>query len=172
MLGTDAAVADVLADRADFAFVVLPLADSRLDIASLGVEEILLALPPGHRWAATPAVPLEEALADPSLLLSMPGHGLRAQLEREAQARGLRLESGLDLRSQRALLSLVAHGAGIAFAPRSSLAGTAGIAARPLHPRLSRELGRIVRRGRRPAPVAEILTALVRAALARGGDPA
>lgn len=158
MLGTDDAIARVLADEADLAFVVLPLADSRLDIRPLFDEEILLAVPPAHRFASHTSLPVAEALTASDLLLSMPGHGLRGQLEREAQARRLRLEGRLDLRSQRALLNLVLHGAGIAFCPRMSLADfhdrLLGV---PLDPPLVRAIGWITRRGRRLPPVAEHL---------------
>lgn len=163
MLGTDAAIAQVLADAFDLAIVVLPIADSRLDIHPLFAEEILLALPAGHPWTAWARVPLPGALSAPNLLLSMPGHGLRAQIEREAQAHGLRLEGRLDLRSQRALLELVALGAGVAFAPAVSLdRHDPRIAARPLDPPLTRRIGWLARRGRRLPPAATLLFDILR----------
>ncbi|MHB8574070.1 MAG: LysR family transcriptional regulator [Dehalococcoidia bacterium] len=161
MLGTDDAVGRVLADELDLAIVVLPLADSRLEVRLLFEEEIRLAVPLNHAWAARNAVDLGEALAEPSLLLSMPGHGLRAQLEHEAQTRGLSLESGLELRSQQALLRLVERGAGIAFAPAGSLRDQTALAQLALRPRLTRQIGSAVRRGRRLPRAAETLLALV-----------
>jgi LysR family hydrogen peroxide-inducible transcriptional activator len=158
MLGTDDAIAHVLDDQVDLAIVVLPLADSRLDIHPLLAEEILLAVPAAHAWAGRERVPLAEALAEPDLLLSMPGHGLRAQIEREARAHGLHLESRLVLRSQRALLELVALGAGVAFAPAASLrAPDRRLAALHLAPPLTRQIGWIARRGRRLPPAARLL---------------
>lgn len=162
MLGTDDAIAQVLAGTVDLAFVVLPLADSRLEIHPLLEEEILLAVPSGHAWAARDQVEVAAALADPDLLLSMPGHGLRAQLEQEAQARGLALASRLDLRSQQALLQLVSFGAGITFLPAMSAVPREGVTVRPLQPRLTRQIGWITRRGRRLPPVAAALIELVR----------
>jgi DNA-binding transcriptional LysR family regulator len=162
MVGTDEAIAQVLADTVDLALVVLPIADSRLDIHPLFEEAILLAVPARHPWAARGTAPLAEALADPDLLLSMPGHGLRAQIEREAQALGLRLESRLDLRSQRALLNLVACGAGIAFAPLASLREPdPRIATLRLAPGLTRRIGWIIRRGRRLPPAGTLLLELL-----------
>lgn len=167
MLGTDDSVARILADEVDLALVVLPLADSRLEIQSLFEEEIRLAVPLDHPWAKRERVDLGEALAQPDLLLSMPGHGLRAQLEAEAQARGLPLVSRIDLRSQHALLNLVVCGAGVAFAPRMSLEDYHGrLAILYLTPPLTREVGCIVRRGRRLPPIAHALLALVREELA------
>jgi len=162
MLGTDDCVRRVLADETDLALVVLPLADSRLVINELYEEEILLALPPGHALAGERQVSLAAALAEPELLLSMPGHGLRAQLEREAQARGLPLSGRLDLRSQHALLSLVARGAGVCFAPAISVQGVAGVVALPLSPRLTRRIGWVARRGRHLSPLAVALLAALR----------
>ncbi len=173
MLGTDDAITQVLDDDVDLAFVVMPIADSRLDIHRLFEEEILLAVPCAHPWASRSSVPLAEALREPDLLLSMPGHGLRAQIEREAQALGLRLDGRLDLRSQRALLGLVLHGAGIAFSPRVSLADYAGrLVGLSLEPRLTREIGWVIRRGRRVPPVATLLLSLVQdvGATLRAGD--
>jgi DNA-binding transcriptional LysR family regulator len=163
MLGTDDAIEQVLADEVDLAIVVLPIADSRLDIHPLFEEEILLAVPADHPWAKRDSVPLAEALADLNLLLSMPGHGLRGQIEREAQALGLRLEGRLDLRSQRALLGMVACSAGICFAPRISAREFGGrLAALALAPRLTRQIGWIARRGRRVPPVAGLLIELLK----------
>ncbi len=155
MLGTDDALRRILADEADLAIVVLPLADSRLAIHHLFDEEIVLALPVGHGQAAKPAIALGEALSEPSLLLSMPGHGLRAQLEHEAQALGLRLESAVEMRSQHALLQLVARGAGVCFAPvTSTLEFRALLSVRLLTPKLQRSIGWATRRGRHLSPLA------------------
>ncbi|HEY7294055.1 MAG TPA: LysR family transcriptional regulator, partial [Dehalococcoidia bacterium] len=166
MLGTDDALRRVLGDEADLAIVVLPLADSRLAIQHLFDEEIVLALPAGHPLAAQPAVPLASALSAPQLLLSMPGHGLRAQLEREAQALGLRLESAIELRSQHALLQLVARGAGVCFAPVSSTLGfSAEICVRPLAPRLERSIGWTARRGRHLSALAAAFVEQIREAV-------
>jgi DNA-binding transcriptional LysR family regulator len=161
MLGTDDAVEQVLEGVVDLAFVVLPLADSRLDIHLLMEEDIFLALPATHPWAERERVDLADALADPGLLLSMPGHGLRAQLEEEAQARGLRLESRLDLRSQHALLTMVDCGAGITFVPAISAVPREGVVIRALRPRLTRQIGWITRRGRRLPPIAGLLLDLL-----------
>ncbi|HVA19210.1 MAG TPA: LysR family transcriptional regulator [Solirubrobacteraceae bacterium] len=163
MLGTDDAVARILADELDLALVVLPLADSRLEIQTLFQEEIRFAVPLAHAWAERGKVGLAEALAEPELLLSMPGHGLRAQLEQEAQARGLTLQSRIDMRSQHALLNLVVFGAGVAFAPRMSVDRyERRLAILQLQPPLTREIGWIVRRGRRIPPIAHALLALIR----------
>ena len=161
MLGTDDVIARVLADEFDFGIVVLPLADSRLEISRLLVEEVLVALAPGHRWAARNAVPMAELLGSGELLFSMPGHGLRAQLDEAAAALGIELRPAIELRSQQALLAMVAAGGGVALAPRMSVRGREDVVARPLAPPLRRELGWIRRRGRHVPPTGRRLLELL-----------
>jgi DNA-binding transcriptional LysR family regulator len=173
MLGTDDAVARVLDDSVDLAIVVLPLADSRLDIHPLLREEVRLALPPGHRWAGRESVALAEALVEPGLLLSMPGHGLRAQIEEAAQELGVHVEAVIELRSQQALLAMVAAGGGVAFAPAMSVEGRTDVAAVRLEPGLTREVGWVRRRGRHLPPLASVLLDMLgQGSIGEAGKPA
>ena len=161
MLGTDDSIQRVLADEVDLAIVALPLSDSRLDIHPLLEEPVLLALPPSHAWASRESVPLNEALAEPALLLSMRGHGLRALVEGAATAAGLELAGHVELRSQAALLAMVASGGGITFAPRLTIAGRTDVVAVPTAPSLSRQVGWLRRKGRHlPAIGVELLSLL------------
>ncbi len=158
MLGTDDAVARVLADDVDLAIVALPLADSRLDIHVLLEEEVLLAVPRGHRWSEVEQVPIAEALAEPGLLLSMPGHGLRALVDDASKRAGIEVVGRIELRSQAALLAMVAAGGGVAFAPRMTVDGRSDVAAIPVEPGLSRQVGWVRRKGRHlPAIGVELL---------------
>lgn len=162
MLGTDDAIQRVLADDVDLAIVVLPLADSRLEIHPLLEEDVLLAMPPRHPWARRRRFPLlEEALAEPGLLLSMPGHGLRAQVEEEAQKAGIELAGRVELRSQQALLALVAAGGGMTFAPRISVQGREDVTAMVTIPGLRRQLGWVRRKGRHLPRLGEELLGLL-----------
>lgn len=157
MLGTDDGLARVLADGVDFAVVVLPVTDSRLDVHPLLEEDVLLAVPPRHRWARAGRAPLVRALADPSLLLTMPGHGLRAQVDAAAGELGVELAGRIEMRSQQALLAMVAAGAGLTFAPRISVNGRVDVAGVLLDPPLRRQLGWVRRKGRHLSPVARAL---------------
>lgn len=158
MLGTDDGIAKVLADEVDLAIVALPLADSRLDIHLLLEEEVLLAVPRGHPWAEWKRVPMEEVLAEPGLLLSMPGHGLRALVDDASRRAGIEAAGHIELRSQAALLAMVAAGGGVAFAPRMTVEGRTDVAAVPVEPALSRQVGWVRRRGRHlPAIGVELL---------------
>ena len=161
MLGTDDAVAQVLANEVDLAIVALPLADSRLEVEVLLEEDVLLAVPPGHPWSRRAFVTMNEVLGARDLLLSMPGHGLRALVDEASQKLGIRVAEGLELRSQAALLAMVSEGGGIAFAPRMTVAGREDIVALQLLPNLSRQVGWTRRRGRHlPAIGAELLALL------------
>ncbi len=161
MLGTDDSVARLLADEADFAIVVLPLVDSRLDVHELLDEDVLLALPRGHALAEHSAVPLTEALGDPGLLLSMPGHGLRAQVEAAAESLGITIDVPIEMRSQQALLALTAAGGGICFAPAISVQHRTDVVTRLTEPRLRRKLGWARRRGRQLPRIGNELIALL-----------
>ena len=148
MLGTDDALAQVLSDQVDFAIVPLPVLDSRLDANELLQEDVLLAMAPEHPWSSRDRIPIGEALAEPSLLLSMPGHGLRAQVDEAARSLGLVPGGRIELRSQQALLAMVASGGGMALAPRMSVAGRDDVVAVELDPGLRRSIGWVRRRGR------------------------
>ncbi|MCZ2109685.1 MAG: LysR family transcriptional regulator [Dehalococcoidia bacterium] len=152
MLGTDDAIAHVLAGDVDFALVPLPYVDSRLEAEAILAEDVLVAVPPGHRWAEAAAIPRRDLLREPRLLLSMPGHGLRAQVDESAAELGEQVVSRVELRSQQALLAMVAAGAGVCLAPRMSVEGRDDVVSRPLDPPLTRTAGWVRRRGRHLSP--------------------
>lgn len=148
MLGTDDAAARVLADDVDFAIVPLPLADSRLVSEVLFEEEVFCAVAVGHAWSGRASISIPEVLASGELLLSMPGHGLRTQLDELSGQFSVEMAGLVEMRSQQALLAMAAAGSGIAIAPRIAVAGRTDIAAVPFSPGLSRKVGWIRRRGR------------------------
>jgi LysR family transcriptional regulator, cyn operon transcriptional activator len=148
MLGTAEVVARVLADEVDLGLLPLPLVDSRLEVQHLLSEDILAVLPLEHRWADRQRIDLALLLGAPDLLLSMPGMGLRAQLDAAAQALGIQVHGPIEIRSQQALLTLVAAGSGVSLAPAMSLSGRLDVRALPLEPALRREIVWIRRRGR------------------------
>lgn len=172
MLGTDDSIQRVLADDFDLAIVVLPVVDSRLEVEPLLTEDVLLAVPTLHPWAARPSVPMEEALADPMLLLSMPGLGLRSMVDSAAKNASISVRANLEMRSQHAILSLVASGGGVAFAPRMSLRNRTDVRGLPLDPPQSRQVGWIRRRGRHLPPIAVELLAALAGVAVQGGTNA
>ena len=161
MLGTDDAIERILADEFDLAIVVLPLFDSRLEVQPLLTEEIMLAVGRDHRWAREGRGALRDALAEPNLLLSMPGLGLRAMVDEAARDAGIELQTTFEIRSQQAILALVASGGGIALSPRMSVEGRDDVVALALDPPLQREVGWIRRKGRHLPRIAEELLVLL-----------
>jgi LysR family hydrogen peroxide-inducible transcriptional activator len=117
MLGTDDAVALLLDRQVDVAIVTLPLSHPDLVVEPLYSEDIVLLVPASDALAGRAAVPLRE-LAGRELLLSMPGHGLRAVIDAACRRVGFVTHPALELRSQEALIRLVEQGAGITFAPK------------------------------------------------------
>lgn len=148
MVGTEAALDEVLDGKADLAVVVLPISDTRLRVEAILREEVLLAVPRGHRWAGRETVELAEAVHAPELLLSMRGIGLRRQIEEAAGASGVELAERIELRSLHALLAIVAAGGGVSFAPAMALRERTDVAALHVEPRLWRRIGRVQRKGR------------------------
>jgi DNA-binding transcriptional LysR family regulator len=148
MLGTAEVVASVVADAVDFGLAPLPLADSRLDIQPLLVEDILAVVPTVHRWADRHLVQLTDVLRESDLLLSMPGMGLRAQVDAVAHAMGAPVSGQVEVRSEQALLAMVAAGGGITLAPRMSIRDRDDIRALAIDPPLRREIVWLRRRGR------------------------
>jgi DNA-binding transcriptional LysR family regulator len=117
MLGTDDAVALLLDRQVEVAIVTLPLSHPELDVTPLYSEDIVLLVPVGDPLAGRTSVALHE-LAERELLLSMPGHGLRAVIDAACRRAGFATRPTLELRSQEALIRLVEQGAGLTFAPK------------------------------------------------------
>ena len=88
-----------------------------LTVEPLYSEDIVLLVPVGDPLASRDSVALHD-LAERELLLSMPGHGLRAVIDVACRRAGFVTHPTLELRSQEALIRLVEEGAGITFAPR------------------------------------------------------
>jgi DNA-binding transcriptional LysR family regulator len=167
MLGSEAAVEEVVDGAADLALVVLPIQDSRLDVAPVLDEAVLLTVPVGHGWAERPSVSMAEALNDPQLVLSMRGIGLRSLVEAAASELGAEPAGRIELRSLHATLAMVARGAGVAFAPAMALEGRTDVVGIRLEPKLSRSVGRVQRKGRKLSPVGVALIELLEAEAAR-----
>jgi LysR family cyn operon transcriptional activator len=148
MLGAADVVARVVADEMDFGLLPLPLVDSRVEVQHLLSEDILAVLPRNHRWAGRDRIDLSALIREPDLLLSMPGMGLRAQVDAAAQVLGVVVRGPIEIRSLQALLTLVAAGTGVTLAPSMSLKGRPDVCTLPIEPPLRREIVWIRRRGR------------------------
>jgi DNA-binding transcriptional LysR family regulator len=95
-----------------------------LEFDPLVRDEIVLAVPPGHR-AAGGTLGVDE-LRDESLIVMQEGAGVRQVVEEELRRAGLRLrgvEPKLELGLQESVKSAVAAGYGVAFISRTAIDG-------------------------------------------------
>jgi DNA-binding transcriptional LysR family regulator len=117
------AVIDRVAERELELGVVGALRRHRsLDFEPLARDEIVLAVPPDHRFAGR-EVPLDELKAE-TLVSMQEGAGVRHVIEDELRRAGLRvreLESRLELGLPESVKSAVAGGFGVAFISRTGL---------------------------------------------------
>jgi DNA-binding transcriptional LysR family regulator len=95
-----------------------------LEFEPLVRDEIVLAVPPGHR-AAGGTLSVDE-LRDESLIVMQEGAGVRQVVEEELRRAGLRLrrvEPKLELGLQESVKSAVAAGYGVTFISRTAIEG-------------------------------------------------
>jgi DNA-binding transcriptional LysR family regulator len=95
-----------------------------LEFEPLVRDEIVLAVPPGHR-AAGGSLSVDE-LREETMLVMQEGAGVRQVIEEELRRAGLRLrgvEPKLELGLQESIKSAVAAGYGVAFISRTAVEG-------------------------------------------------
>jgi LysR family transcriptional regulator, transcriptional activator of the cysJI operon len=93
-----------------------------LEFEPLARDEIVLAVPAGHRFAGG-EISLDELRGEP-LVVMQEGAGVRHVIEDELRRGGLRLrdlESRLELGLQESVKSAVAAGYGVAFISRTAI---------------------------------------------------
>ncbi len=134
-------------------------------------DEVILVVPPGHRFAGDP-ISLEELRGEP-LILMQEGAGVRQVIEDELRHGPIRLRDldvRLELGLQESVKSAVAAGYGVTFISRSGVeaelaAGTlAAVRVKGLEP--AREISLVRPSGRSPTRAAEAFVAFARAKLA------
>jgi DNA-binding transcriptional LysR family regulator len=130
-------------------------------------DEIVLAVPPGHRLAGK-RVKLEELRAE-ALILMQEGAGVRQMVEDELRSAGLRLRDldvKLELGLQESVKAAVAAGHGVTFISRSSiepeLASGSLEAATVEGLTPTREISLVRSTGRTPSRVGEAFVAFAR----------
>ena len=130
-------------------------------------DEIVLAVPPGHRLAGK-RVKLEELRAE-ALILMQEGAGVRQMVEDELRSAGLRLRDldvKLELGLQESVKAAVAAGHGVTFISRSSIepelasGSLAAATVEGLTP--TREISLVRSTGRTPSRVGEAFVAFAR----------
>lgn len=105
-----------LAYEIDFALASHPIQDQRLEVRELFAEELLLALPPGHRLTRQRSVAVED-LEGERLIVMKEGHCLGDQVLRFCEARELRTTISFRSAQLETVQSLVRAGLGVSLVP-------------------------------------------------------
>jgi len=109
--------AKVLGHEADVGVIGSPLQRPGLRLERLAADEVVLAVPPGHAFAARQEVAVEELRGQP-LILREEGSGTRRSVEAALAAAGVSLPQDnvvLTLGSTQAILQAVEQGIGVGF---------------------------------------------------------
>jgi DNA-binding transcriptional LysR family regulator len=145
----------------DIAFVDRPLDDRLVRAVPLGVEPVMLAVAAGDPLADRDRVPLVE-LADRDFVEYRADSALRARVDANCAAVGLRRRMCCEVDTIADLVELVAGGLGVALLPPRALRPAAGrVIGLPTDPVISRELAVVTAADRPPAPAAAALLAML-----------
>jgi LysR family hydrogen peroxide-inducible transcriptional activator len=109
----------------DFALVSRPIQDERLEITELFSEELLLALPPGHRLARKRKVAVGD-LEGEELMVMKEGHCLGEQVLGFCDRRGVQPKISFRSSQLETIQALVASGLGISLIPAMATRGKRG----------------------------------------------
>lgn len=116
-VGNTAQVARAVQDgAAEIGFVEGPVTDPNLAVEAVGVDQMIVVVPPGHRWAGQTHIPTSE-LAEESWISREEGSGTRDAFVRALESLGLpanKLHISISLPSNEAVRAAVEEGAGAA----------------------------------------------------------
>ena len=100
----------------DFCFLSVPLSKPSIRWRPLLNDEIFLVVPPGHRLAASPTIPLHE-VAHEAVVIEKVGLGFRELIDQFCQQAGFALRIVYEVDDPAVLFEFVKAHLGIAFAP-------------------------------------------------------
>ncbi|SEG97085.1 DNA-binding transcriptional regulator, LysR family [Nonomuraea solani] len=118
----------------------MPLDDPDLASSPLADQELVLSVPPSHRFAARKRVRAAE-LAGEELVTLEHGYGLRQITDDLCAAAGFEPRIAFEGQESETVRGLVAAGLGVAVLPRSDQALTGGVVEIPLSPAVYRTIG-------------------------------
>jgi DNA-binding transcriptional LysR family regulator len=165
-------LASIRSGEVDFGAVIDPAEADDLHCETILREPFCLVCPADHPLARRAAVPWEALAAHPLVLLDHVS-GSRRLIDRALARHGVQPEVAQQLGHPTTVFRMVDAGLGISVLPRLALspADTAGLAVRPLLPRVDRAVVLARRRNRALAPRAQEVWELVRTvARARHGE--
>lgn len=158
----------VLTGAADLGFVEGPSVASGLDAQLVARDQLVVIVPPGHRWSRRGATTTPFELATTRLVQREPASGTRAAAESAMARHGTPVTPLLELSTSGAVIAAVAAGAGPAIlsslAVRADLATGRVVAVDVPGVRFGRRLRAVWPRGQRPGGPARDLLAIARLA--------
>jgi DNA-binding transcriptional LysR family regulator len=116
----------------DVCLSALPLDGAGLAWVPVLTEEIMLAVPRGHRLAGRERIDLAETADEPFISLK-PGYDLRDLTDQLCQSAGFVPQAVCELDEPTAIRGLVQAGLGVAFLPAASWRVSGGADPVPLH---------------------------------------
>jgi LysR family transcriptional regulator, carnitine catabolism transcriptional activator len=138
----------------------LPLRAPGLEAVPLGIQELMVVLPPRSKAANEPLT--HAALAELPLIVTRPGTSTRNLLDEALARAGRPPRIAVETASRDAIVPLVLAGAGAALlpAPMAKEARRRGAVIRPARPAITRRIG-LVHRGGPLSPAARAFVSLV-----------
>jgi DNA-binding transcriptional LysR family regulator len=106
----------LIAGEINFAMLAGPMTETRLEWQAVAVQQIVLVVPPGHRFADRTTIRLAEA-AQETFVLFPPGHALRAFTHDLCRRANFTPEIGYEGDQSSSIRLLVSAGLGIALVP-------------------------------------------------------
>jgi DNA-binding transcriptional LysR family regulator len=165
----------VLARELELGVVGAERAHRSLEYEPFMADEVVLAVPPGHAFAGR-EITLDELRAAP-MILQQEGSGIRALMERELRAAGVRsrdLDVVAELGLQESAKVAVAEGLGVTFTSRASIHSEVALGmlaeARVEGVRAARSYLLVRAASREPGRLVEAFLAFAREELSRSGD--
>lgn len=152
----------LLAGSLSLAIVNLPIADPDMAITPLFDEDMIAVIPNDHPLSSRSSLSIEDLDGIP-LILPPSGTSYRTELDRSAEAAGIRLVAQAEIDGVRLIASLAFDGLGVAIVPatavfRHSNGPWKSVAVEGMAPRQVGVVQR--RRGMLPAPARALLSVL------------
>jgi DNA-binding transcriptional LysR family regulator len=153
----------------DFAVVTAPGSPRTLDVTPLATEDLLLVVPPGHRFAGRPTIRLGE-LSYEQFVLPTNSFNMTTQLIDACRRVGFEPRVAYQTGSLESVKNFVRQGLGVSVLPRMALdeLGREGLVILEVEGGLVRDLNLIQRKDRSTTGAARALMLHVRAAFDGG----
>ncbi len=161
------ALASVLSGEVDFGVVIDPEPRDELHCEAILSEPFCLVCPAGHRLARKRSPRWQDLAGEPLVLLDH-ASGSRRLIDQALREQGVQAPVAQEVGHATTIFRMLDAGLGISVVPTLALppAGMPGLVARPLLPRIDRQITMVRRRHRALAPVAETAWELIRAVAA------